>query len=362
MRRIRIPLFAFLSSWLFLQQGAGQNFSALFNSQRVHFERYSVEQGYYGWRTYGAVQDAQGYIWIATRYGLHRYDGYTFVNWSERSDSVVVHTTWTGAGFIEIDRQGDLWFGEREGLERFDPLTYRVTHYRHDPGDETSISSDTVFAFIQDLAGRYWVGTAAGLDRFDPESGDFRSVRPRPGDPEGLPPGRVDALLEDRNGYIWVGCSVQEPTWMSLSPGGSRSVLGRMEGSSETFRRYPLVNARTGKTPNGPISALTEDRNGRIWIGAWGADGLYRYDPALDRILHFPYDPANPERLSSPHQQDSLLLYDDPMGPGVQFVFEDSEGILWIGGFLGGNSSMKRRPPSLWSRIRGKAFRPRNCP
>ena len=52
------------------------------------------------------------------------------------------------------DHLGDLWIGTNgDGLNRLDRKTGRVTVYRHDPGDPTSIGSDVVRALLEDRRG-----------------------------------------------------------------------------------------------------------------------------------------------------------------------------------------------------------------
>ncbi len=64
-------------------------------------------------------QDSYGFIWIATDYGLNKFDGYTF------------------------------------------------TTYRHLSNDTTSLCSNSVVSLHCDQKGQLWVGTSKGLDRYD---------------------------------------------------------------------------------------------------------------------------------------------------------------------------------------------------
>ena len=46
-----------------------------------------------------------------------------------------------------------------ESLDRLDPETGVFTHFRHEPADPTSISSDLISAILEDRQGMIWVGT-----------------------------------------------------------------------------------------------------------------------------------------------------------------------------------------------------------
>ncbi|WP_229507994.1 two-component regulator propeller domain-containing protein [Massilia sp. Dwa41.01b] len=69
------------------------------------------------------------------------------------------------------DRQGFMWFGTQAGLNRYDG--YRMTVYRSDPRDPSSLPDGYVNASFEDAEGRLWFGTKGGLARFDPASGKF---------------------------------------------------------------------------------------------------------------------------------------------------------------------------------------------
>lgn len=71
------------------------------------------------------------------------------------------------------DRWGNIWIGTRNGLCRYDG--YRITTYRHRVGDNTSIMHSYVHYIFVDSKGRIWVGTENGVSRYRPLSDDFRN-------------------------------------------------------------------------------------------------------------------------------------------------------------------------------------------
>ena len=54
------------------------------------------------------------------------------------------------------------------GLDRLDPASGKFKHFKHDPNDPGSLSSDTVRSILEDHDGIIWIGTMGGLDRYDP--------------------------------------------------------------------------------------------------------------------------------------------------------------------------------------------------
>src|SRR5689334_8688286 len=120
------------------------------------------------------LQDRRGFMWFATRDGLNRYDGNTFVTYKHNpSDPASL-----SANFIfdlMEDDQGYLWIATLSGgVNKFDPTTERFTHYRHDPNNPNTLARDSVESIVRDSHGYLWFGTAdSGLDKFDPATGTF---------------------------------------------------------------------------------------------------------------------------------------------------------------------------------------------
>jgi ligand-binding sensor domain-containing protein len=62
-------------------------------------------------------------------------------------------------------------------LNRYDATTEQFTHYRHDPDDPNTLSSDNVAALYQDRQGILWIGTdGGGLNSFDPTTETFTRI------------------------------------------------------------------------------------------------------------------------------------------------------------------------------------------
>ena len=78
-------------------------------------------------------QDKYGNIWIATDYGLNRFDGYHFTTWlHNEADSTTIRSN-TVASLLS-DGEGGLWVGTNRGLDHYSPATNTFRHFRF-PGD-----------------------------------------------------------------------------------------------------------------------------------------------------------------------------------------------------------------------------------
>src|SRR6185295_4109011 len=79
----------------------------------------------------------------------------------------------------------------------------RFIHYKHDPGDATSISDNSIWEIYEDAQQQLWIGTLlGGLNRFVPEINGFKSYHKGPGS---LNSNYIAALAEDQDGNLWIG-------------------------------------------------------------------------------------------------------------------------------------------------------------
>lgn len=78
-------------------------------------------------------QDKYGNIWIATDYGLNKYDGYQFITYlhDESKASSLCHNAVVS---LLCDRNGYVWVGTNRGLDRYDPEMNSFVHYEFPNG------------------------------------------------------------------------------------------------------------------------------------------------------------------------------------------------------------------------------------
>jgi ligand-binding sensor domain-containing protein len=154
----------------------------------LRFEQLSIEDGLAQGSANSIIQDKQGFIWIATQGGLHRYDGYEFkIFTSVPFDTTSLSDSWVWNATEASN--GDLWVTtEGGGLNRMNPISGTAVHYRYDPDDSTSISSDRPFQALEASNGDLWVSTFSnGLNRMRAgEDGKFSHYRYHPENPNSI--------------------------------------------------------------------------------------------------------------------------------------------------------------------------------
>ena len=125
------------------------------------------------------------------------------------------------------DRQGSLWIATDYGLNRFDG--YHFQTFLHNEADSTSLLANVVVTMMCDRDGRMWVGTNKGLDCYDNDSETFRHYR----FPGGLMP-RVSSMIQRKDGSLLVG-TAGYGLFVLESPEGQLKALPRKEGNANDY-------------------------------------------------------------------------------------------------------------------------------
>jgi ligand-binding sensor domain-containing protein/signal transduction histidine kinase len=303
------------------------------NAQPFVFNRVPLfEENTRGFIT-SMAQDSKGYMWF-TGLELYRYDGYHVVTY--KNDPLDPNSlSPSRLECIYIDKQDMIWIGTvGSGLDMFNPSTGIVTHYRNDPDDPSSISSNVVTVITEDKDGDLWVGTHGGLNRLNKKTGKFTRYLKNLNDSTSLSNDQVRAIYQDKQGTLWIGCGSPYNNETPPGEGG----LNRMDRKTGKFIHYMHDPDNPHTLINNMVRALYEDSHGNFWVGTFG-DGLHIMDREKGTFTRFTYDSLHPEKLSSPVTNSNYH--------GVSFITEDKAGKIWIGAFLAGLSCYDPRTAQL---------------
>lgn len=121
-----------------------------------------------------------------------------------------------------------------------------------------------------------------------------------------------NSIIKDSEGFVWIS-----------TPAG----LSRFDG--ETFKNYSHDPSNSNSIGRNLLTALHEDRNGKIWVGTI-SKGIYIFNKELET-----FSPFTPD----------LKKADNPLASSIWFIREDQQGNIWYGGQLGVN---------CWNRTTGE--------
>jgi signal transduction histidine kinase/DNA-binding response OmpR family regulator/ligand-binding sensor domain-containing protein len=108
---------------------------------------------------------------------------------------------------LKQDQKGFLWIATKDGLNRYDGHNFKV--FTHDPYNDYSISDNACSALLLDRHGRLWVGTLnKGLNLYDDRTQRFYHITVGEQSSAKANNYEIQLLDEDPEGNIWVGTSV----------------------------------------------------------------------------------------------------------------------------------------------------------
>ncbi len=217
------------------------------------------------------MRDHDGNVWIGTRGGLAR--------WHHDELKAIENGPLSGTDIRSLveDAEGSLWIGSAgSGLLRWRDSKF-VSY-----GELEGLQGSPAWSVTPRAQGGLWIGTDSGLSEYT--AGGFRHIDGPPGHERT----RVRVVFEDRERILWVG-----------SDGAG---LYRRENGHLTV--YDRNNGLSGDM----ITAVAQDRRGRIWVGT---------NIGIDLIDN-----------GSVTSMRSLLPVQGTVG--VNLIHEDRRGQLWI--------------------------------
>ena len=229
----------------------------------ITFEPVGTDRGLDAQVISSVLVDQQGFLWVGSREGLFRYDGYRAIRFTPEPgnpDSI----TDADIRMVYEAPDGIIWVATNSGgLNRFDPATGRFNAFRHESGRSDSISNDSVYGMAQAGSDKLWVGTQAGLNLLDTTDGTARRFLHDPADNTSLSHDYVFAIHGDQDGN----------TWITTNGGG----VNRWNESLQAFDRFDFAEALNHKGFN-DVFSVAETPDGVLWFGT--RHGLVRLDPA----------------------------------------------------------------------------------
>ncbi len=302
------------------------------------FNYLTVDEGLSHTDANDIVQDKQGYIWVATFFGLDRYDGYSIKKYY--NTNIPKQNAYKNRIMcIFPDEAANIWMGTEGGLQSFNSKTEQYTDFT-DPDNKDNLNFSKIFKplgnilyglsdnrirkyFINgnyiteqkinlpkdvqfsdmavDKNGLIFLASNKGLWSFD-KKGIFKNLPVT-----GLPVQNLTRLFADnRNNLVAASIDklflIVKKTTVKSSPAAYSLIVDKW---------YTVAN-------NATIKSVTENNRSDYWLNTYG--GLVR----LDTNFNFIQAVTN---KSSQHSLNSNSLTK---------VFIDRSECLWVGTFGGG--------------------------
>lgn len=282
----------------------------------------------------GITQDSDGMIWVATEYGLNRFDGRKFSAYTEVNSGLSSNDL---NYVIANTVHRNLWIAtQRDGLCIYHKENGKMQSYT--VGNSPLVTNDiTRLSLAKD--GGIWITTYhQGVQYYDNRKQRFTKRF-------------VDIVPALRNKKSWTSCDDGRYLYIGHVHHG----LSVIDLRTLKYRNYTTDQKEGYALPGNEVTALCADGNGHCWIGT--DKGLAVLDRQTSRIMTFKDFPHN-EKVQAiellkdgslwigtetkgvlkigkeqlQHIRNDLSFHPVPTAHGnVRCILQDSFGNIWIG-------------------------------
>ncbi|MGC9342416.1 MAG: two-component regulator propeller domain-containing protein, partial [Bacteroidales bacterium] len=303
------------------------------------------------------VKDGEDFMWIATRNGLNRYDGYEFKKYY--ADESKTSLPENSIVKLHLSQDKTLWIAtENSGICYYNPLTESFNRISF-VNENKSLAADIIKGITEDTDSVLYVASSEGLFYKEPGAENFQEIEyvnhsSEPADPRKLLNPLLATITPDEEEGIWIAYE----SWQ----------ISYYNHRNHTFTHYSLEEFKD-KNQQSLISALLH-KNNKLWIGTVGSDFIV-YDPrsgttevlfeneGLNSVREIRY---NTDEILWIASGSGLINYDLTTGKYHRFTnitedsrslsttpvncsYQDETGILWVGLYNAGiNYSFLNKP------------------
>lgn len=309
--------------------------------QSYYFKQYQADDGLAHNSVNTVMQDQKGMIWVGTRGGLNRFDGYTFKTFkNEKSrfgnigNNIIVS--------LAEDKKGMLWVGTGRGILKYDPVKEVFTPLA--PSMKKYINSILVdyqnnlfflanrvlFKYIQkdnrvidlrisasciaiDEHRNILVGNDNGeLLTYNPQTGSKTSVKIIG---QNVPANlrSISKIFPTGNNNLLVGCFKKGLKSYNTKTGAIKSLILKNNDNTDIY-----------------VRDITAGENQEYWIAT--ESGIYIYNLATNVNINLRKRPGDPYAITD---------------NAVYTVCKDNQGGMWAGTYFGGLSYFSKKMHAL---------------
>ncbi|MHC1705576.1 MAG: two-component regulator propeller domain-containing protein [Tenuifilaceae bacterium] len=274
----------------------------------IAFEHISIQNGLSQSSVYAIYKDSRGFIWFGTAEGLNRYDGYKFVVYKlDLDNSKTISDSWITC--IYEDSYRNLWIGTHDGgLNLFNYNTEQFTSCKYDKNNPTSLSNNTINVILEGEKGVLWIGTNNGLNKlnlntisnFELQEQHFTRFE-KNANPN-LSNSEIISLCYTTKGELWLGTN-----------GGGFSQMVKKADGSVFFINYQNQINQQKTTCNDNVFSILQDVNSKDILWITNSDDIEKFNTVTKQFIHY-----------NKHKEASRLLVD------LKSSIINKHGIIWI--------------------------------
>ena len=282
---------------------------------------WTIRGGFTTGTAFAMAQTPDGYLWLASEFGLFRSDGVRFLPWHPPAGQQLPESPYA----LLVTRDGTLWIGTFAGLASWN--NGKLTQY-------PEVGAGFITSLLEDRKGTVWAGTMGGSP--GTTTGQLCAIQngsTKCYGHDGAFGSFVWSLGEDSSGALWAGAESGLWHWKPGPPkrdavpgvrladltqsGDGRLIVGIRGGGlrqvvGDKLEACPIRSSMNSNAtlPDRDIDAnkLLRDRDGGLWIG------------------------TNQRGLIHVHQgrTDVFTAESGLSGNIIAGLFEDREGNIWV--------------------------------
>ncbi len=256
------------------------------------------------------IEDNEGTFWIGTYEGVYHFDrnAEKFLPFEKKPD---IPDIYQQIFCFHKDIDGNIWFGTLKGLFKYVIEERELIHIISGNDKNIDHLRDDVIVSIQGskTAGKevLWIATRKGLVKYDLHNDRFSRYVIDPTTPKSLSNNYINNLCLNDNGILWIGTA-----WSGVNKIDTR-------GNPFIHVQLKLEDEELFYS----ASSFFMDKKGYLWVGAC-TGGIFKFDPQLKKVAQYQYSA----------EKGFFIDASNPFTNWIDFIYGDSDNVLWIG--LGG--------------------------
>ncbi|MEP6793073.1 MAG: two-component regulator propeller domain-containing protein, partial [Saprospiraceae bacterium] len=234
---------------------------------------------YYGFRdgldnilVYSMRQDSRGFLWLGTKEGLNRFDGFQFKKYFAEKDNPNSLSHNKVFDILEY-LPGLLLFATGSGLSVLNTNTGRFENEKIKFPALKSRSGTIVSSMFQDPDKRIWINHSGEIDVLDKDLNYlFRFTDlPWAQSLKGVII-RYESWYLDQKGRLWLPT---DATGLQIIDFAAKKIYNQYNNPENLpYLKYSFIR-----------SFLVDEKNNKLWLAPWG-EGLLRFDVLTGGIVH----------------------------------------------------------------------------